>query len=82
MGMGGAGRLGRREGLGLAKAGEGGSGKGAVRKGGWGVMKGGGVRQSRTLTQPTHLMKLGKSDVRDAMQGGHLRVGGKDPQVI
>ena len=43
---------------------------------------GGGVGQSPIPTQPTHLMKRGKSDVGDVVEGGHLRVGGEEPQVI
>ena len=42
-------------------------------------MKGGG---SPTPTQPRHLMKHGKSDVGDVVEGGHLRVSGEEPQVI
>ena len=43
-------------------------------------MKEGG--QSPISTQPTHLMKRGKSDVGDVVEGGHLRVNGEEPQVI
>ena len=45
-------------------------------------MKGGRVGQSPIPTQPTHLMKRGKSAVGDVVEGGHLNVGGEDPQVI
>ena len=48
-------------------------------EGGWG---GGGVGQSLIPTQPTHVMKREKSDVGDVVEGGHLRVGREDPQVI
>ena len=42
----------------------------------------GGVGQSPIPAQPKHMIKRGKSDVRDVVEGGHLRVGGEDPQVI
>ena len=45
-------------------------------------MKGGGSVQSLIPTKPMHLMKRGKSDVGDVVEGGHLRVGREDPQVI
>ena len=47
-----------------------------------GVMKGWGVGQCPTPTEPTQLMNGGKSDVRDAVEEGQLRVGGEKPQVI
>ena len=58
---------------------------GGVRQGGGsqrglGGNEGGGVRQSPIPTQPTHLMKRGKSDVKEVVEGGHLRVGGEEPQ--
>ena len=44
---------------------------------------GGGGWRSPIPTQPMHLMKRGKSDVRDVVEGGGgLKVGGEEPQVI
>ena len=42
----------------------------------------GGEGASPIPTQTMHLMKCGKSDVGDVVEGGNLRVGGEDPQVI
>ena len=47
-------------------------------------MKGGGGCQPIPDTNSTHtsLMERGMSDVGDVVEGGHLRVGGEEPQVI
>ena len=48
----------------------GGSGKGAVRKGGSGVMKRGGGSANPRYQLIPHVTKRGKSDVRDVVEGG------------
>ena len=55
---------------------------GGMRQGGGcsGVIKGRGVGQSSTPTQPTHLMKRGKSDVRMWWRGGTSRWLRKSPR--
>ena len=45
-------------------------------------MKRGVVGHSPIPTQPTHLIKCGKSNFGDVVDGGHLRVRGEDPQVV
>ena len=41
-----------------------------------------GVASSRTPAQRRHLMNLGKSDITDVVEGGHLMVRAEDPKVI
>ena len=52
---------------------EGGLCRGALRKGGSGVMKG-GVRNSPIPSDPLHPMKSGQSDIGDVVERGHSRV--------
>ena len=54
---------------------------GGSQRGFGGNERGGGVGQSLIPTQPTHRMERGKSDVGDVVEGGHLRVGGEEPQI-
>ena len=61
---------------------EGGSCRGALRKGGSGVMKGGGVRDSPIPTEPLHPVENGQSDIGDVVERGHGRVAGQDAQIV
>ena len=61
---------------------KGGSCKGALRKGGSGVMKGGGGRDSPIPTEPLHPMKSGQTDITDGVERGHGRVAGQDAHIV
>ena len=60
---------------------QGGCCRGAVRKGGSGVMKG-GVRDSPIPTEPLHPMESGHSDIRDVVERGHGRVARQDAHIV
>ena len=61
---------------------EGGSCRGTLRKGGSGVMKGGGVRHFPIPTEPLHPMESGQSDIGDVVERGHGRMAGQDAQIV
>ena len=61
---------------------EGGSCRGALRKGGSAVMKGGGVRDSPIPTEPLHPMESGQSDIADVVERGHGREAGQDARIV
>ena len=61
---------------------KGGSCKGALRKQGSAVMKGGEVRDSPIPIEPLHPMESWRSDIGDVVEMGHVRVAGQDAQII
>ena len=61
---------------------EGGSCRGAVRKGGSGVMERGGGRNSPIPTEPLDPMESGQSDIGDVLERGHGWVAGQDSQIV
>ena len=60
---------------------EGGSCRGAVRKGGLRRNEGGGVRHSPIPIEPLHPMESGHSDIGDVVERGHGRVAGQDAHI-
>ena len=58
---------------------EGGSARGAVRKGGSGVIKGGAARDSPVPTEPVHPMDSGRSHIGMWWRGGTVGWLGKMP---
>ena len=61
---------------------EGGSCRGALRKAGSAVMKGGGVRDSPTPPEALHSMESGQSDIGYVVDRGQGRVAGQDAQIV
>ena len=61
---------------------QGGSYRGAVRKGGSGAMKGGGSAIPRYQPSPFILWRVGHSDIGDVVERGHGRVAGQDAHIV